>query len=43
MLVTTSTLAMGINLPCYSVIIKGTKAYKGTPIGYKEYEFHEIL
>jgi len=30
-LVTTSTLALGVNLPAYLVIIKGTKAYKGSP------------
>ena len=30
-LITTSTLAMGVNLPAYMVIIKGTKGYKGKP------------
>lgn len=30
-LITTSTLAMGVNLPAYMVIIKGTKGYRGRP------------
>jgi ATP-dependent DNA helicase HFM1/MER3 len=32
-LVTTSTLAQGVNLPAYLVIIKGTKGYRGQGVG----------
>ena len=41
-LVTTSTLAMGVNLPAFMVIVKGTKGYKGKGKGYIEYDYHEI-
>ena len=41
-LCTTSTLAMGINLPAHLVVIKGTRRYVGSeaedPSGYQEYE-----
>lgn len=40
-LVTTSTLAVGVNLPCYLVIIKGTQGYKSMD-GYTEYDYSEI-
>lgn len=33
---------MGVNLPAYMVIIKGTKGYRGSPKGYVEYDYHEI-
>ena len=39
---TTSTLAMGVNLPAFMVIIKGTKGYRGRPRGYVEYDYYEI-
>ena len=42
-LVTTSTLALGVNLPAYLVVIKGTKNYKGNGMGYVEYTVSEIL
>lgn len=40
-LVTTSTLALGVNLPAYLVVIKGTQGYYGID-GYQNYEYHEI-
>ncbi len=39
-LCTTSTLAMGVNLPAHLVIIKGTKQY--TSSGYQEYSTGDI-
>lgn len=42
-LATTSTLALGVNLPAYMVVIKGTKNYKGNGLGYVEYTVSEIL
>lgn len=41
-LCTTSTLAMGINLPARLVIIKSTKCYKGSGKGYQEYTQIEL-
>lgn len=38
----TSTLAVGVNLPCHMVIIKGTMAYKG-PTMRPEYSDLEIM
>lgn len=38
----TSTLAVGVNLPCHMVIIKGTMAYKG-PTVRPEYSDLEIM
>ncbi|KIW93164.1 uncharacterized protein Z519_05769 [Cladophialophora bantiana CBS 173.52] len=37
----TSTLAVGVNLPCYLVILKGTKAW--TNNGFKEYADLEVM
>ncbi|EXJ61171.1 uncharacterized protein A1O5_11963 [Cladophialophora psammophila CBS 110553] len=37
----TSTLAVGVNLPCYLVILKGTKAW--TDNGFKEYADLEVM
>jgi ATP-dependent DNA helicase HFM1/MER3 len=41
-LCTTSTLAMGMNLPAHLVIVKGTRRYVGSEAqdasGYEEYE-----
>jgi ATP-dependent DNA helicase HFM1/MER3 len=37
----TSTLAVGVNLPCHFVIIKNTMAYSGE--GLKEYSDLEIM
>ena len=41
-LCTTSTLAMGINLPARLVVIKSTTSYKGSMKGYQEYTRIEI-
>ncbi|TPX51368.1 hypothetical protein SeLEV6574_g00353 [Synchytrium endobioticum] len=38
---TTSTLAVGVNLPAYLVIIKGTQQYTST--GYQEYQGLDIM
>lgn len=40
---TTSTLAVGVNLPAYLVIIKGTKRYGGAGLGYVQYDYSQIL
>ncbi|KAK7790265.1 hypothetical protein R5R35_012634 [Gryllus longicercus] len=40
-LITTSTLAMGVNLPAHLVIIKSTQQY--TSNGYQEYSSNQIL
>lgn len=36
MVCTTSTLALGVNLPVYLVVIKGTVQWKGGGKGYEE-------
>lgn len=46
-LCTTSTLAVGVNLPAFLVIVKGTRRYAGTeasdPSGYEEYDRSTVL
>ncbi|KAI8467024.1 MAG: hypothetical protein J3K34DRAFT_47254 [Monoraphidium minutum] len=49
-LCTTSTLAMGVNLPAHLVVLKGTRRYVGARdaaagegSGYAEYTRHEVL
>ena len=42
-LVTTSTLAQGVNLPAYLVIIKGTTGYRGQGKGYSQLSAVEIF
>ena len=42
-LCTTSTLAQGVNLPAFLVVIKGTKSYKGSDKGFDEYKYQEIM
>ena len=39
----TSTLAVGVNLPCHMVIIKNTVTYQGNFGGCKEYSDLEIM
>jgi ATP-dependent DNA helicase HFM1/MER3 len=39
----TSTLAVGVNLPCHMVIIKNTVTYQGNAGGCKEYSDLEIM
>ena len=42
-LCTTSTLAIGVNLPCHLVVVKSTMAYRGAAEGYTEYSSLEVL
>jgi ATP-dependent DNA helicase HFM1/MER3 len=39
----TSTLAMGVNLPAHLVVIKGTKAWRGSESGYQELDQATLL
>lgn len=39
----TSTLAVGVNLPCHMVIIKNTVTYQSNIVGCKEYSDLEIM
>jgi ATP-dependent DNA helicase HFM1/MER3 len=39
----TSTLAVGVNLPCHMVIIKNTVTYHSNTAGCKEYSDLEIM
>lgn len=41
-LVTTSTLAMGVNLPAHLVVVKGTKAWRGSN-GYQDLDQASLL
>ena len=42
-LVTTTTLAMGVNLPARLVIVKGTKAWRGGTNGYQDLDQASLL
>ncbi|WVQ99663.1 hypothetical protein IAU59_006802 [Kwoniella sp. CBS 9459] len=42
MIVSTSTLAVGVNLPAHTVIIKGTMTWHGASTGFREYSDIEI-
>ncbi|WVF71202.1 hypothetical protein IAT40_006002 [Kwoniella sp. CBS 6097] len=42
MIVSTSTLAVGVNLPAHTVIIKGTMTWHGAAAGFREYTDIEI-
>ena len=39
----TSTLAVGVNLPAHLVIIKGTRAWRGTGNGYQDIDKQSLL
>jgi len=39
----TSTLAMGVNLPAFLVVIKGTSAYRGTGNGHQDIDMGTLL
>lgn len=42
-LCTTTTLAMGVNLPAHLVVIKSTQAWRGAGQGYTEYPVSQLL
>ena len=41
-LCTTTTLAMGVNLPAHLVVIKSTQAWRGAGHGYQEYPVSQL-
>jgi replicative superfamily II helicase len=41
-LVSTATLAWGVNLPAYAVIIKGTKVYDSSSGEYKDIGIFDV-
>ena len=41
-LCSTATLAWGVNLPAYGVLIKGTKVYDSTIGGYKDVGIFDV-
>ena len=42
-LAATSSLALGVNLPARLVIVKGTRAYRGSGVGYQEVDTAQLL
>jgi ATP-dependent DNA helicase HFM1/MER3 len=42
-LCTTTTLAVGVNLPAHLVVVKSTMGYRGSSEGYSEYSSLELL
>jgi hypothetical protein len=42
-LTATTTLALGVNLPAFLVVVLSTSAYRGSPHGYQELEIADVL